>query len=1201
MASFNIDGISDDKLEALLAYLNTNNVDIMNLQETKVAEFPERFYHRGYHIIHNPPLLANSSLSKSGGCATLVKNCWKSKQLETLPTEGDVCWTEVDFGHEVIATANVYWRSGGTLADFDSVCTDVTDRLESLRCDGRGKRSKGKPRKTVLCGDVNTDPMRPADLRRSDLLSRRLADTSLHRIDLDGDLGNEATHVPYQDNGSASYHIDALAIDLRLVPLVTAADIDTDLHTPIAWPFSDHRPLWCSVKMRTTPMPRSKPAVVFKFKKATKEQWKKARRLLSAFVADFLPRAKRRVAATSSNPKSRQRVVNALNKEMNAGLHRAYEKSIGTHKVRLNGSPHWNPVLAGLKSKISAHEKQAFLACKRGEVNSAATAKKSLKKCRRELKYAIRKADKAKNEAATRNAESGNLTQAWKVVSNLGAGSDRSLGDHCTYKGVAHDGQNAVGAALTQKMKDTHTYQPQSAWFDQGPGTHHDEVRDAMPELLAEEHDLPCNADFVPGDLERILQKLRSRETKQPGPDGVKYWMLTRAGADFQEALLWFYNLVWGWECIPTEWKHAHIRYLYKGGRKSKFDLERYRPISLISCVGKAYTMLWLPRLEKILRVHISPAQGGFSPKAGAVEALWTITTVIDAQCSERRGSKHAYACFADTATAFDTVWRDGLYFILYSYGVRGKMLRMIKMWHEGATAIGQWYTANSRKVNFSQGVRQGCVIAPLLYVCFVNPVLGVTPPTDGHSRPDLLATAFEGGLSEEDGLRVLEHSARLAISAQLYVDDVCLLSPGAESLQRNMDRYVEYARKWRYKLHVDKFHIVPFGVGQLGETFTIVDAEKGTISLAAEAEATILGVDLEKTRTGAAHLRQAAAAATKHAPLLSRTAHATSTIVALAVQRAKVEPCALYGSHALGLTDKALESLDGSVTAKCMHRSHLLPRNARSEMALYEAPHLKASDRVKLDEARLLLKLRDDPHPWRRALMEHAAGPEASVKLTRQFKRANDLLSDVGLTCRVGGRKVGKHRKRVLLMEKKAGLMCKHQTSLQNDLPLLPKTQGLGRGSASIWNDCVEPCGYPLAFREAHRLQSIKHDGIRRLLQRIRAGLVDCAAERAKRGRTANLTCGCGAAVEDARHVVLECPLNLARRSAILDHIRVASDSDPLLKRLTQRQSDSSILLASLGAMLPGTYLAADAPFYGALMGLAAPKWVQQFEHLLN
>jgi len=61
------------------------------------------------------------------------------------------------------------------------------------------------------------------------------------------------------------------------------------------------------------------------------------------------------------------------------------------------------------------------------------------------------------------------------------------------------------------------------------------------------------------------------------------------------------------------------------------------------------------------------------------------------------------------------------------------------------------------------------------------------------------------------------------------------------------------------------------------------------------------------------------------------------------------------------------------------MHRFHLLPRNARSEMALYEAPHLKASDRVKLDKARLLLKLRDDPHPWRRARMRAYSGGQTS------------------------------------------------------------------------------------------------------------------------------------------------------------------------------------------------------------------------------
>lgn len=214
--------------------------------------------------------------------------------------------------------------------------------------------------------------------------------------------------------------------------------------------------------------------------------------------------------------------------------------------------------------------------------------------------------------------------------------------------------------------------------------------------------------------------------------------------------------------------------------------------------------------------------------------------------------------------------------------------------------------------------------------------------------------------------------------SAQLYVDDVCLLAPDAASLQRNLDRYCEYARKWRYKLHAEKFHIVPFGVRSVGEDFTVEDSEKGVITLQTEAEALILGVELEKTRTGAAHLRQAATAASRHAGLLARVAHATSEVVALAIQTAKVEPCALY---AIALPDAGLASLDVSVTSKLLNRSQLTPRYARSEIASYSTPHLAASDRVRLDEARLLLKLKDDPHPWRQSLLAHASGPDAPAK----------------------------------------------------------------------------------------------------------------------------------------------------------------------------------------------------------------------------
>ena len=101
-------------------------------------------------------------------------------------------------------------------------------------------------------------------------------------------------------------------------------------------------------------------------------------------------------------------------------------------------------------------------------------------------------------------------------------------------------------------------------------------------------------------DLEEICKKLRGRETKSAGPDGVKYWMITRAGPNFLRTLLWYYNLLWDWEVIPKEWKHSHVRYLFKNNG-DKFDLSKYRPISLISCIGKAYTMMWLPRMEDIL------------------------------------------------------------------------------------------------------------------------------------------------------------------------------------------------------------------------------------------------------------------------------------------------------------------------------------------------------------------------------------------------------------------------------------------------------------------------------------------------------------------------------------------------------------------------------------------------------------------------
>ncbi len=88
------------------------------------------------------------------------------------------------------------------------------------------------------------------------------------------------------------------------------------------------------------------------------------------------------------------------------------------------------------------------------------------------------------------------------------------------------------------------------------------------------------------------------------------------------------------------------------------------------------------------------------------------------------RGSK-VYCCFLYSTKAFDTVWLDGLFFKFYNVGMKGKCWRFGNI---------KWYVSlNGKKSVYfpvKQGVRQGGVLAPWLYLCYNNDIpkiLGAT------------------------------------------------------------------------------------------------------------------------------------------------------------------------------------------------------------------------------------------------------------------------------------------------------------------------------------------------------------------------------------------------------------------------------------------------------------------------------------------
>ena len=81
------------------------------------------------------------------------------------------------------------------------------------------------------------------------------------------------------------------------------------------------------------------------------------------------------------------------------------------------------------------------------------------------------------------------------------------------------------------------------------------------------------------------------------------------------------------------------------------------------------------------------------------------------------------------------------------------------------------------------------------LYVAFISPLTESTPDLSDHPFPELASRAFSGGLDREEGLKVRLRAAEIALSVPSvqFVDDVCILSPSAGSLQANLTNYSAY------------------------------------------------------------------------------------------------------------------------------------------------------------------------------------------------------------------------------------------------------------------------------------------------------------------------------------------------------------------------------------------------------------------------
>ena len=308
------------------------------------------------------------------------------------------------------------------------------------------------------------------------------------------------------------------------------------------------------------------------------------------------------------------------------------------------------------------------------------------------------------------------------------------------------------------------------------------------------------NGPFTEQEIIKVINKLKNN--KASGIDLLLNEHLKSLSNTICPTIVNLFNLIFDTGMIPEIWTLGMIKPIYKN-KGSTLDPANYRPITLLSCLGKVFTAALNNRIQHFIDEHeiINNCQTGFQKGNSTIDHIFTLHSLIDLVC---KGKRKLFCAFIYLKQAFDRVWREGLWEKLVYHKIDGKCLHIIRKIYEN---IKSCVLVNNTKTEFfisNIGVRQGENLSPLLFIIFLND----------------LEEYFKA--HHAAGIRVREHPSDetlliyLKVFILLYADDTAILADSADDLQHALNIYADYCEFWRLTVNQQKSKVLIFSKGKL-------------------------------------------------------------------------------------------------------------------------------------------------------------------------------------------------------------------------------------------------------------------------------------------------------------------------------------------------------------------------------------------------
>lgn len=304
-----------------------------------------------------------------------------------------------------------------------------------------------------------------------------------------------------------------------------------------------------------------------------------------------------------------------------------------------------------------------------------------------------------------------------------------------------------------------------------------EDISDEIEEMLR----LPITSRPEPTTVEEVAERLLAlRPRKAAGPDGVSNTALQRLPDRGVHFLVDLFNSCLGKAYFPRKWRKATVIMIPKPGKDPKI-VGNLRPISLLSATSKVFERIIQRRVrDHLQRLEILiPEQFGFREGHSSTHLLMRLVeTIAGAGCS----GAHAFAVFLDVEKAFDRVWHDGLLHKLAEVQLPDCYVHLIASFLRCRSFCVRVDNHLSQERPVTAGVPQGSVLGPLLYSVYAN---------DIPREPGVELSIF----ADDTAAYAVDRTPSFA----------------ARRLQRQLDKYAEWAAKWKVSVNPAKSTAVYF------------------------------------------------------------------------------------------------------------------------------------------------------------------------------------------------------------------------------------------------------------------------------------------------------------------------------------------------------------------------------------------------------